>query len=214
MSRSKISVAVVEDNRDLREGLSQLIQGTDGYRCVGSYSTCAALLEGVDTIKPDVVLMDIGLPGMSGIEGVQKLKARRPSTEVLMLTVFEDERKIFDSICAGASGYLLKKTPPLRILEAIQEIHTGGAPMTAKIARKVLSAFQDASPGISPDYQLSEREREVLAGLVNGLSYKMIADQCAISIDTVRSHIRHIYEKLQVNSKAQAISLAIKKKLV
>jgi len=214
MGPRQISVAIVEDNKDLREGLSELIQGTPGYRCVGAYPNCAQFLEGVDVIKPDVVLMDIGLPGMSGIEGVQRLKTQRPSTEVLMLTVFEDERKIFDSICAGASGYLLKKTPPFRILEAIQEIYDGGAPMTASIARKVLTTFQDANPTLSPDFQLSEREREVLAGLVKGFSYKMIAHQCSISIDTVRSHIRHIYEKLQVNSKAQAITLAMRKKLV
>ena len=214
MTPKQISVAIVEDNKDLREGLSQLIQGTPGYRCVGAYANCPEFLDGVDAIKPDVVLMDIGLPGMSGIEGVEKLKSLRPATEVLMLTVFEDERKIFDSICAGASGYLLKKTPPLRILEAIQEIHDGGAPMTAKIARKVLTTFRDSNPNLSPDFQLSEREREVLAGLVKGLSYKLIADHCSISIDTVRSHIRHIYEKLQVNSKAQAITLAMKKKLV
>jgi len=214
MSTGRISVAIVEDNNDLREGLRQLIQGTSGYRCVGAFSSCEQLLKGVDTLKPDVVLMDIGLPGMSGIEGLQRLKEHQPSTEVLMLTVFEDEKKIFDSICAGASGYLLKKTPPSRILEAIKEIHDGGAPMTATIARKVLATFQDANGYLSPDFQLSDRERQVLAGLVKGLSYKMIADQCSISIDTVRSHIRHIYGKLQVNSKAQAITLAMKRKLV
>ncbi len=131
-----------------------------------------------------------------------------------MLTVFEDEKKIFDSICAGASGYLLKKTQPARILEAIQEIHDGGAPMTASIARKVLGAFQASAPDPSPDAQLSDREKEVLAGLVKGLSYKMIAAQCSISIDTVRTHIRHIYEKLQINSKAQAINIALQRRLV
>lgn len=214
MDRDQITVAVVEDNTDLREGLTQLIQGTPGYSCVGSFSSCDQLLSGLESLKPNVVLMDIGLPGMSGIEGVQRVKARQPGTEVLMLTVFEDEKKIFDSICAGASGYLLKKTQPARILEAIHEIHEGGAPMTAKIARKVLTAFQSAMPSLPPDVQLSEREKEVLSGLVKGLSYKMIADQCSISIDTVRSHIRHIYEKLHVNSKVQAVTLAMKNRLV
>jgi DNA-binding NarL/FixJ family response regulator len=163
---------------------------------------------------PKVILMDIGLPGISGIEGVQRVKAQLPATDVLMLTVFEDEKKIYDSICAGASGYLLKRTSPSKILEAIQEINDGGAPMTATIARKVLNAFQSSPPPASADYQLTDRELDVLGGLVRGLSYKMIADQCEISIDTVRSHIRHIYEKLQVNSKAQAITLAMKNRLV
>jgi DNA-binding NarL/FixJ family response regulator len=214
MEQAQITVAVVEDNTDLREGLTQLIQGTPGYSCVGSFSSCDQLLSDLGSLKPNVVLMDIGLPGMSGIEGVQRVKASQPGTEVLMLTVFEDEKKIFDSICAGASGYLLKKTQPARILEAIQEIHEGGAPMTAKIARKVLAAFQSAAPSIPPDVQLSERERDVLSGLVKGLSYKMIADDCSISLDTVRAHIRHIYEKLHVNSKVQAVTLAMKHKLV
>lgn len=217
MDQSTITVAVVEDNSELRDGLTQLIQGTPGYKCVGAFSSCEQMLGSLKSLKdqaPRVILMDIGLPGMSGIEGVQRVKSQLPTTDVLMLTVYEDEKRIFDSICAGASGYLLKKTPPARILEAIQELNDGGAPMTATIARKVLFAFQQGVPSGSADYLLSDREKEVLAGLVKGLSYKLIADQCSISIDTVRSHIRHIYEKLQVNSKAQAITLAMKNRLV
>jgi DNA-binding NarL/FixJ family response regulator len=202
-----IPVAIVEDNNDLREGLAQLIQGTPGYKCVGA-------LGSVEKLQPSVVLMDIGLPGMSGIEGVQKLKARLPEVEVLMLTVFEDDRKIFDSLCAGASGYLLKKTPPAKILEAIQEIHEGGAPMSAKIARRVLQMFQSTQPTAPPTAQLTDRELQVLSGLVRGMSYKMIAYDYSISIDTVRSHVRHIYEKLHVNSKGQAISMAVKNRLL
>jgi DNA-binding NarL/FixJ family response regulator len=210
----QIAVAVVEDNADLRDGLAQLIQETPGYLCVGAFESCDSFLKRLDAIQPEVVLMDIGLPGLSGIEGVARVKERRPETEVLMLTVFEDEKKIFESICAGASGYLLKKTEPARILDAIQEVRHGGAPMTAKIARTVLGAFQKNPLQPSSGAQLSDREKEVLAALVQGLSYKMIADRCSISIDTVRSHIRHIYDKLQVNSKAQAITLALQKRLV
>jgi DNA-binding NarL/FixJ family response regulator len=213
-TNAAIPVAIVEDNSDLREGLSQLIQGTPGYRCVGAFADCDQFLGSVEKLQPSVVLMDIGLPGMSGIEGVQKLKARLPEVEVLMLTVFEDDRKIFDSLCAGASGYLLKKTPPAKILEAIQEIHEGGAPMSAKIARRVLQMFQSTQPTASPTAQLTDRELQVLSGLVRGMSYKMIAYEYSISIDTVRSHVRHIYEKLHVNSKGQAISLAVKNRLL
>lgn len=214
MTADPISVAIVEDNKDLRDGLAQLIQGTDGYCCVGAFSNCEGLLDVLESTEPEVVLMDIGLPGMSGIEGVTLVKNHSPATEILMFTVFEDDEKIFDSICAGASGYLLKKTSPARILEAIQEIHAGGAPMTAKIAKRLLASLRVSEPQPSRAIQLSEREKEVLAGLVKGLSYKMIAEQCFISIDTVRSHIRHIYEKLHVNSKTQAITLAIKHRWV
>jgi DNA-binding NarL/FixJ family response regulator len=214
MENRSISVVVVEDNDSLRDSLSQLIGGSTGYDCLGAFSNCEAFLRHLNELQPDVVLMDIGLPGISGIEGVEAAKALRPTTEILMLTVFDDGAKIFDSLCAGASGYLLKKTEPAKILEAIKEIHEGGSPMTATIARKVLSSFQSATPSLPIRVQLSERERQVMAGLVKGLSYKMIADQCAISIDTVRSHIRHIYDKLHVNSKVQAIHLALRNRLV
>jgi DNA-binding NarL/FixJ family response regulator len=209
-----IKVVIVEDNHELREGLSQLVNGTPGYKCVGAFANCDSLLERIGRSMPDVVLMDIGLPGTSGIEGVKMVKSRFPQIELLMLTVYEDERKIFDSICAGASGYLLKKTPPAKILEAIREIHNGGAPMTAKVARKVLDMFQQNAPAANTEYQLSEREREVLAALVKGLSYKMIAGQCYISVDTVRSHIKNIYEKLHVHSKSEAVVKALRSKLV
>jgi DNA-binding NarL/FixJ family response regulator len=214
MGDPEIRVAIVEDNRDLRESLSQLLQNTPGLSCVGSFSACEQFLEELDVLDPNVVLMDIGLPGMSGIEGVYQVKSSRPDVEVLMLTVFEDDKKIFDSICAGASGYLLKLTSPARIIEAIQEIHEGGAPMTAKVARRLLTSFSGDAPTRSLEVMLTEREKQILAGLVNGLSYKMIAHERSISIDTVRSHIRHIYDKLHVNSRTQAITLAMKNRLV
>ncbi len=212
--QARIPVAIVEDNVDLRDGLAQLVHGTPGYNCVGAFGDCDQFLNSLDKLRPKVVLMDIGLPGMTGIEGVQKLKARQPDVEVLMLTVFEDDQKIFDSLCAGASGYLLKKTPPAKILEAIQEIHEGGSPMSAKIARRVLRMFQSTPPTTPSSAQLTDRELQVLSGFVRGMSYKMIAAEYAISIDTVRSHVRHIYEKLHVNSKGQAISLAVKNRLL
>lgn len=209
-----IKVAIIEDNKELREGLSQLVQGTPGYKCVGAFANCDHLLDNIEKVMPEVVLMDIGMPGISGIEGVKLVKSRFPEIEMLMLTVYEDEEKIFESICAGASGYLLKKTPPAKILEAIREIHAGGAPMTAKIARKVLHMFLQNAPLTSTEYQLSQREQEVLAGLVKGLSYKMIADQCHISVDTVRSHIKSIYEKLHVHSKSEAVVKALRSRLL
>jgi DNA-binding NarL/FixJ family response regulator len=207
------SVAIVEDNADLREGLAQLIGQAPDCVCVGTFETVEDFLVSLETVTPAIVLMDIGLPGASGIEGLRRLKALSPDVDALMLTVFEDESKIFDSICAGASGYLLKKTPSDKILEAIREIRDGGAPMTAKVARKVLTIFRNTPQSQKVDFQLTERELEVLGYLVRGLSYKMIADQCSISLDTVRSHIRHIYDKLHVNSKAEAITLAMKNRI-
>jgi DNA-binding NarL/FixJ family response regulator len=205
-----IPVAIVEDNAALRTSLAQLIDSAPNLVCVGAFADAEDLLDRLQTCKPDVVLMDIGLPGMSGVEALPRLKEARPTAEVLMLTVYDDDKRIFEAVCAGASGYLLKKTPPEQILQAILDIRRGGAPMTPKIARRVIEMFRGASPTSQFSRQLSQREEEVLNALVEGLSYKMIADQLYISIDTVRSHIKHIYEKLHVNSKAQAIALALR----
>jgi DNA-binding NarL/FixJ family response regulator len=210
----KINVAVVEDNVELREGLVRLINGGGGTLCAGAYGRCDDLIAALPAIRPDVVVMDIGLPGMSGIDGIGKIKSIAPATEILMVTVYEDEENIFKAIRAGASGYLLKKTLPGGLLEAIAEIYAGGAPMTASIARKVLAAFKGNAPSSAPDSSLSLREREILSALVNGQSYKMIADSCYISIDTVRSHIKSIYGKLQVHSKSEAVASALKNRLV
>jgi len=209
-----IKVAIFEDNDELREGLYYLVNGTSGYECVGAYPNCDRLTENLHNNPPDVVLMDIGMPGMSGIEGVKLLTTHYPKVKVIMQTVLEDDQKIFDSILAGASGYLLKKTPPAKILEAISEVHQGGAPMTSKIARRVLTMFHQPGSPHSTQYDLSDREREILNGLVKGMSYKMIADQHFISIDTVRSHIKNIYDKLHVHSKGEAIAKALKDRLV
>jgi len=165
-------------------------------------------------LKPDVVLMDIDLPGINGIEAVSIVKSVSPSTQVIMLTVFDNEEKIFQAIRNGASGYLLKNSSPTEIVDSIFDVYRGGSPMTASVARKVLQYFQHQPKAQKPDYNLSEREQEILKGLVNGYSYKLIANEYFISIDTVRSHIRHIYDKLQVNSKTEAVLKAINEGLV
>lgn len=210
-----IKVAIFEDNNSLRTGLYQLVNGSNGFECVGAYPDCSHILEHIHVIRPDVLLMDIAMPGISGIEAVQIVKKNYPEIRILMQTIFEDTEKIFNSICAGASGYILKNTSPSRILEAIREIFEGGAPMSPSIASKVLKIVQDSSSPIQiNNFHLSEREKEILACLVKGMSYKLIADNCFISIDTVRGHIRSIYEKLHVNSKSEAVVKAIKGKIV
>ena len=209
-----IKVAIIEDNREYRDSLFQLIQGTPGYDCVGAWPTVEWAIEAMERNLPDVVLVDIGLPGVSGIEGARMIRQRYPNIEILMLTVYENDRAVFSALCAGASGYLLKDTPPARILESIAEIHQGGAPMTPRIARKVLKLFKQFPPPPTADYALSPREKEVLRYLVDGYSYKQIASEINITIETVRSHIKNIYTKLQVHSKSQAVAKAIREHLV
>ena len=210
-----IRVIVFEDNNSLRNGLFQLVEGSDGFTCVGAFPDASNLLKNIDETKPDVVLMDIEMPGMNGIEAVKILHDKKPELKILMQTIFEENEKIFQSICAGASGYILKNTTPARILEAIKETFEGGAPMSPSIATKVLKMVKVqnvTSKNIS--FNLTEREKEVLSCLVKGMSYKLIADACFISIDTVRGHIRNIYEKLHVHSKSEAVAKAIKKNIV
>jgi DNA-binding NarL/FixJ family response regulator len=204
------SVAIVEDNDALRESLADLLAACPDLHCAGTFASAEEFLRVARTLKPHVVLMDIGLPGMSGVEAMQTLRREVPSTDVLMLTVYEDDRRIFEAVCAGATGYLLKRARPEHIIEAIRDIRRGGAPMTPKVARRVLELFRSGLSPATPSAALSEREREVLNALVEGLSYKMIGDRLCISIDTVRSHIKHIYEKLHIHSKAEAIALAMK----
>lgn len=209
-----IRVIVFEDNRDLREGMTFLLQATPRLELSGAFADCRDLTTQIPALRPDVVLMDIDMPGLTGIEATPIVKALCPETQVVMLTVFEDEDKIFQAIRNGASGYLLKRTPPGEIIQAIFDVHQGGSPMTASVARKVIRFFHEPPQPIPNDYQLSARELDILKGLVKGYSYKLIADELFISIDTVRSHIRHIYEKLQVNSKTEAVLKAIREKLV
>ncbi|HTQ27454.1 MAG TPA: response regulator transcription factor [Puia sp.] len=207
-----IKVAIVEDNNTLRNSLENLFNKTAGMKCVASLNNLLNVVSEIGSASPDIVLMDIGLPHISGIEGVRTVKSSFPNIQVLMFTVFEDDEKIFDAIRAGASGYLLKKTAPEEILEAVRELHQGGAPMSASIARKVIKSFQNQSASAAHDYQLTAREHEILYSLVDGLSYKKIADKYFVSISTIRTHICNIYQKLHVNSKAEAVAKILKNK--
>ncbi|AMJ64310.1 response regulator [Hymenobacter sp. PAMC 26628] len=202
-----------EDNAGLRASLGQFLAGAPGLVLVGKFESCAQAGADVRRLRPDVVLMDIDMPGCSGIEGLRQVKAVAPATSVVMLTVFDDNDRVFEAICAGADGYLLKKTPPARLLEAIAEVRAGGAPLTPAVARQVLRLFPRPGapahpPRPAPD--LSARELEILGLLVEGYSYKMVADKCFISLDTVRSHIKKIYEKLHVRSATAAVSRALR----
>ncbi len=211
-----IKVIVVEDNDTIREGLKILIDGTPGYSCAASYNKCENMLKTLEKQKPDVLLMDIGLPGMNGIEGIKQAKAILPDLNILVVTVYEENDLIFDALCAGACGYLVKKTPPSRLLEAIKEAYEGGAPMSSHIARKVIDFFQQKKQPASGKTQsiLTAREKEILSGLVEGNSFKVIADSLFISIETVRFHFRNIYKKLHVHSQSEAVAKAIKEGLI
>lgn len=211
-SAEVLTVVIVEDRARIRETIVDIINGTEGLRCIGAYNSCEAVLEALQTQVPHVLLMDIGLPGMSGIEGVKIVKSRYPSIDVLMHTVYDDDDKIFQSICAGASGYVLKNAESAELIRAIREIRVG-APMSASIARRLLTMVRrrEASPAV--DMNLTPRELDILQWLVEGFSYKKIAEKLFISPLTVQSHIKRVYEKLQVHSKSAAVSKALKYKL-
>jgi DNA-binding NarL/FixJ family response regulator len=209
-----IKILIYEDNPQLREGLSMLINGTDGFEVLAAYKNCNNVVEEVTAWKPDVVLMDIDMPGVNGLDGLKNIRKVNTEVKVLMLTVFDDNRNVFEALRNGANGYVLKKTPPAKLLDYISEAASGGAPMTASIASQVLKMFSEINTAIIPDYNLSEREKQVLQFLVNGYSYKMVAAEMDISIDTVRSHIKKIYEKLHVNSKSEAVAKAFKDRLI
>jgi DNA-binding NarL/FixJ family response regulator len=213
-SPSIIKAAIIEDQRDIREGLAMLIRGTDGYRCTGSFRSMEEALEKIGFEVPDVVLLDIGLPGMSGIEGIPLLKERYPNMLLLMLTVYDDDEMIFDALCAGATGFLLKKTPPVRLMESLKEATNGGAPMSPEIAFRVIKLFRDIRPPERADYKLTPHEIRLLKLLVEGHNYKTAAVEAGISVTTVAFHIRNIYEKLQVHSKSEAVSKALRNRLV
>jgi DNA-binding NarL/FixJ family response regulator len=201
-----IKVAIIEDDAWIRENLGARITQTEGFVCAGTYRTGEEAIERLPAQAPDVVLMDINLPKMNGIECVRQLKMLIPSAQILMLTVYEDSDKIFNSLLAGASGYLLKRTPQAEILDAIAEVHRGNSPMTGHIARKVVQYFNQRG-SVGPDMEkLSNREREVLDHLARGMPYKEIASALTVSIDTIRAHIKGIYGKLHVHSRGEAVA--------
>jgi DNA-binding NarL/FixJ family response regulator len=201
-----ITVSIVEDNEQLRSTLARVIGRAEGFRCVSQFGDAETALEALPKDRPDVVLMDINLPGMNGVECVGRLKQLAPQVQAVMLTVYEDTDNIFNALAAGAAGYLLKRTKSAELLEAIREVHRGGSPMTTHIARKVTQSFQKAGPSPKPTENLSEREQEVLDCLSQGFLYKEIADKLGISYETVHTYIRRIYEKLQVRTRTEAVA--------
>ncbi|MEP7229721.1 MAG: response regulator transcription factor [Ginsengibacter sp.] len=208
-----IKIIIFDDNDSLRDSVSMLVQDSGDFTLAGSYSNCVNVISNILETKPDVVIMDIDMPGMNGIEGVRLIRKNFPTVQILMLTVFDDDEKVFAAIKAGANGYILKNAEPKNLIHAISEVYSGGAPMAPGIARKVLHQLQVILPAEQKDYHLSMREKEVLGLLVDGLSYKMIAGKLNITYDTVRAHMKKIYEKLHVASMTEAVAKAINQKL-
>ena len=213
-SDNDISVTLIEDERDLREGLTVLINGSPGFRCTAAFRTMEDALRSIGNVVPDVVLTDIGLPGMSGVEGTKILKERYPNLPILALTVYDDDENVFEALCAGASGYLLKTTPPAKLLESLKEVASGGAPMTPEIALRVIRLFREFRPPETAGHDLTQQETELLKLIVNGHSYKTAAFELGISVSTVSFHLQNIYNKLQVHSKSEVVVKALRNKLV
>jgi DNA-binding NarL/FixJ family response regulator len=209
-----IKVTIIEDERDIRDGLGMLINYTDGFACVGKYGSMEEALAGIRHRTPDVILSDIGLPGMNGIEGIRLIKEQFPEMTILMLSVYQDDDRIFHALCAGAVGYLLKKTPPTKILDALREAVAGGAPMSPEVARKVITIFKDFRPPEEVDYDLTPHEVRILKLLVEGHSYKTAAARLNVTPSTISFHLKNIYEKLQVHSKSEAVAKALQYRLI
>src|SRR5262245_36771759 len=214
VDEASLAVGIVEDDRGTREGVAALIGGTPGFRCVGTYASVEDALQGMAGAVPDVLLLDIHLPGLAGSEGVRPLREKYPKTQVLMLTVFAEEDRVFESLSNGACGYLLKKTPPARLLEGIAEAHKGGSPMSPEIARKVVVALQGGGHLKRPEHALTPHETRIVRMLADGDSYQDVGDRLGISVNTVRSYIRRIYEKLHVHTKSEAVSKALRGRLI
>ncbi len=209
-----ITVAIIEDRREIRESLAMLISGTEGFDCIATYRSMEEALPRIGSKLPDIVLSDIGLPGMDGIEGIGILKEKYPGLLLIMLSVYDDDERIFDALCAGASGYLLKKTPPARLLESLREAAAGGSPISPEVARRVITLFRDIRPPERAEYDLTPHEKRLLKMLVEGHNYKTAALELNVSINTISFHMRHIYEKLQVHSKSEAVAKALRDRLV
>ena len=209
-----IKTAVVEDMREIRDGLATLINFTEGFRCTGSYPSMEEALARLPGNIPDVLLSDIGLPGMSGIEGIRILKERYPQMQILMLTVYDDDDRIFDALCAGASGYLLKRTPPAKLLDNIREAMSGGSPVSPEVATRVIKFFREFHNPDREDYALTPHETRLLKLLTEGYNYQTAADKLGVSYNTIKFHVRHIFDKLQVHSKSEAVLKAMRDRLV
>lgn len=205
-----IRVVVVEDVDEVRDGLIRLLETADSCTMAGAYRDAEAALGAMQRIQPDVVLMDIGLPGMDGIEATRRIREAYPSVQLMILTVYEDEARIFESLRVGATGYVLKSTPPALLLSAIEQLHAGGSPMSHSIARKVVHYFHQPAPPVADASALTAREQEILDLLVHGFRYREIGDQLGIKLDTVRTHIRNVYEKMHVRSRAEATALVLR----
>lgn len=209
-----LRVIIIEDQREVREGLGTLIRGSPGFVCAASYASMEETLSKIDRAQPDLILTDLGLPGMSGIEGIRVLRERLPEIPILALTVYDDDDRIFEALCAGASGYLLKNTPPARLLESMREAADGGGPMSPEVARRVIYLFRTFRPPERAAYKLTQQESELLKLLVEGHHYKTAADQMNISINTVAFHLKNIYSKLHVHSKTEAVAKALRERIV
>jgi DNA-binding NarL/FixJ family response regulator len=209
-----IKTAVVEDMRDIRDGLTTLINFTEGFRCTGSYPSMEEALARLPGNLPDVLLSDIGLPGMNGIDGIRILKERYPQMQILMLTVYDDDDRIFDALCAGASGYLLKRTPPAKLLENIREAMSGGSPVSPEVATRVIKFFREFHNPDREDYALTPHETRLLKLLTEGYNYQTAAEKLGVSYNTIKFHVRHIFDKLQVHSKSEAVLKAMRDRLV
>jgi DNA-binding NarL/FixJ family response regulator len=211
---SRISVAIIEDQRVIRDGLAALIDGTEGFRCAGCWRSVEEALPAIARAEPQVLLLDIGLPGLSGIEGLPQLKERCHGLLTLILSVYDDDDRIFGALCGGAVGYLLKKTPPARLLESVREVAQGGAPMSPPVARRVIELFQEVRPPQKADYDLTPHETRVLKLLAEGHSYRTAAEELGVTAHAVSFHLRHIYEKLEVHSKSEAVAKALRHRLL
>jgi len=209
-----IRTMIVEDQKDLREGLSTLVNFTPGFTCIGAFRTMEECIARIRHEVPDVILSDIGLPGMSGIEGIRIIKDEHPDLIVLVLTVYDDNEKIFDALCAGATGYLLKQTEPAELLRSVKEAVAGGAPMSPEVAARVIKLFREVRPPEKVDYDLTPHELRLLKLLVDGYNYVTAAEQLKISYNTIKFHVRNIYDKLQVHSKSEAVAIAMRDRLV